>query len=325
MFLPRKDFVKLAGVASLAGLAGATANAQAQDLRTVRMLSVPSDGSKALLYAQQAGLFRKHGIQADILPMGSGAAIFAALLGGSADFGAGSLLPVFTAYAHGVPLRIIAPISLYESAQPDSVLLVQKDSPIRSARDLNGKSMGGNTPSDIFVAATRAWVDQHGGDGKSLRAIELQPSEQLAALEAGRIDATVLKAPFSTVGLESGKVRVLGKPLDAIAPRFLLSAWVATVDFIAKNPDVVNGFVAACTESARYTNAHPADTIAMVATFSGQDPALLSHGVRSITAESITLADVQRPLDFAYKYGIIDKEFDASAVLAASVPISRGR
>ncbi len=323
MPLRRSDFAKLAGIAALTGLAGGPQTAAAQDLRTVRMLSVPSDGSKALLYAQQAGLFRKHGIQADVQPLGSGAAIFAALLGGSAEFGAGSLFPVFSAYNHNVPLRIIAPISLYESAQPDSVLLVHKDSPIRSPRDLSGKSMGGNTSTDIYVAATRAWVDQNGGDGKSIRAIELQPAEQLAALEAGRIDACVLKAPLFTVGLDSGKLRMLGKPLDAIGPRFLLSAWVATVDYIAKNPDIVNAFVAACGEAARYTNAHPLETINLVATFSGLDPALLQHSVRSITADAITPADVQRPLDFAYKYGIIDKPFDASAVLAASVPISR--
>lgn len=322
MTLRRNDFLTLAGMSALGGIA-APRIAVAQDLKPVRMLSVPSDGSKALLYADQAGLFRKHGIDAKILPMGSGAAIFAALLGGSADFGAGSLFPVYAAYTHGVPLRIVAPISIYESTHADSVLLVQKDSPIKTARDLNGKTMGGDTPTDIYVAATRAWVDLHGGDGKSLHAIELKPSEQLAALEAGRIDATVLKAPYMTVGVQSGKLRVLGQPLDAIAPRFLLSAWVATVDYIAKNPDIVSAFVAASVEAARYTNAHEDETLDMVAKFSGQDPTLLKNGVRSITAESITLADVQKPLDFAYKYGIVDKDFDARLVLASSMPMTR--
>ncbi|HEX3865123.1 MAG TPA: ABC transporter substrate-binding protein, partial [Gemmatimonadaceae bacterium] len=205
----------------------------------------------------------------------------------------------------------------------DSVMLVQKDSPIRSPRDLSGKSMGGNTASDIYVAATRAWVDAAGGDGKSIRAIELNPSEQLAALQAGRIDATVLKAPLYTVGLDTGKLRILGKPLDAIAPRFLLSAWVSTADYIAKNPDIVNAFVAANMEGARYSAAHAAETIPMVAQYTGLDPVLIQHSVRAIDVDSFTLADVQKPLDFCYKYGIIGKQFDASLVLAPSVPISR--
>jgi hypothetical protein len=53
----------------------------------------------------------------------------------------------------------------------------------------------------------------------------------------------------------------------------------------------------------------------MVAKFSGQDRAVVAAGVRSIIGESITLADVQKPLDFAYKYGVVDKHYDARDAL----------
>jgi|GEM_PF-6150693 hypothetical protein len=49
----------------------------------------------------------------------------------------------------------------------------------------------------------------------------------------------------------------------------------------------------------------------------------LAHGVRSVIATTISLADIQRPLDFAFKYGIIDQHYDAKAMLAASVPMTR--
>jgi NitT/TauT family transport system substrate-binding protein len=325
VLLHRRDFITLAALAALGEAACITGPAAADEPRVVRVLEVPTDGAKSVLYAQRANLFRKRGISADIVPLGSGAAIFAAVLGGSADFGSGSLFPVFAAYAHGVPLRIIAPASIYSSDHADTLLLVQKESPIRSARDLSGKIMGADAPNDIYVTSTRAWIDQQGGDGKSLRPVELKATEQLAALEAGRIDLAVLKPPYLTIALGSGKFRVLGKPLDVIAPRFLLSCWVATVDYIAKNPDIVNAFVAGLTEAARYTNAHQAETVDMVAAFSGQDPSQLRAGVRSITAEGISLPDVQRPLDFALKYGFIDKTFDVNGILAASVPLSRQR
>ena len=325
MQLKRGVFVKFAGLASLGGIVSAAGAAAADDLKAVRVLSVPSDGAKSVLYAQKANLFRKRGLQADIAPMGSGAAIFAAVLGGSAEFGAGNLFAVFAAYAHNIPLRIVAPIAIYTSDHADTFLLVGTNSAIRSARDLNGKILGTNDANDISSLSTRAWMDSHGGDGKSLRMIELKATEQLASLDAGRIDCAVLKPPYLTVALESGKFRALGKPLDAIAPRFLLSCWVATLDYIAKNPEIVGAFAAGLAEAARYTNANQASTIELVAAFSGQDPAVLGHGVRSISAESIALPDVQRPLDFAYKYGLIDKSFDASDVLAPYIPASRGR
>jgi NitT/TauT family transport system substrate-binding protein len=314
----RRRFVALAASAAVPA-----SRAGADDLRTVRVLAVPTDGVKSLLFAQQANLFRKRGLQAQIVPMGSGAAIFAAVLGGSADVGSGSLFPVFAAYARGVPLRIIAPASLYSSDHADSLLLVQKDGPIRAAHDLNGKTIGVDAIRDVNSIATRAWLDLHGGDGKTLQVLELQPSEQIGALATGRIEAVVLKPPFLTTALDSGKFRVLGKPLDAIGPRFLLSGWVSSADFIARNPDVVGRFVAALTEAAKYTNAHQAATTTLVAGFTGQDPTLIGRGIRSTTAETISLLDVQRPLDFAYRYGIIDRHFDAGGILARSVPLSR--
>jgi len=325
MPLQRSDFIKLAACASLGEFVSTAGPAAGDDLKTVRVISIPTDAAKQLLYAQKANLFRKRGIQVEISAMGSGAAIFAAVVGGSADFGSGSLFPVFTAYGHGIPLRIVAPIGLYDTDHCDTWLLVAKDSALHEPRDLNGKIMGADAPTDIYVSATRVWMDKHGGDGKSLRPIELKATEQLAALDAGRIDVVVLKPPYLTVAMQSGKVRVLGKPLDMIAPRFLISCWVATADYIARNPDTVNAFVAALGESTRWTNAHQPETIDMVAAFSGQDPALLSRGVRSITADSVSLDNVQKPLDFAYKYGVIDQPYDARAILAASVPMTRNK
>ncbi len=315
----RAGFVKLASCATAGGSLFAGNGASADELRTVRILSVPTDGVKSTLYAEKAGLFRKHGIQTEVTAMGNGPAIFAGLVSGSADIGGGSLFPVFAAFSRGIPIRIIAPASLYTSDHADAFLVVQKDSPIKVARDLNGKTLGSDAIKDTFSTATRAWVDQHGGDGSSLRELELKPTEQVAALDAGRIDAVVLKSPFLQAAMATGKFRSIAKPLDAIGAHFLLSCWVASVDFIAKNPDVVAGYQAALREASKYTNAHQSQTTAMVATFTGQDPAVLDRGIRSVTAETLTLSDVQKPLDFAVKYGIMSKSFDA-ATLVATVP-----
>jgi ABC-type nitrate/sulfonate/bicarbonate transport system substrate-binding protein len=105
----------------------------------------------------------------------------------------------------------------------------------------------------------------------------------------------------------------------------LLSCWVASADYIAKNPDLVNGFVAGLLEAARLTNANQGITTDLIAAFTGQDPALVGGGIRSTTAETITLADMQRPLDFALKYGIIDKTFDITGLLAPSISLYRSR
>ena len=320
MKVPRSDFIRLAAAVALSG---AAAPATAADAPALHVLSVPSDGAKSLLYAQKSGLFTKRGVTVDIAPMTSGAAIFAAVLGGSAQFGAGNLFTVFSAFARGVPLRIVAPISIYLSESADTMLIVKKDGPIKTARDLSGKLIGTESIKDVSEMATRSWVDQNGGDGKSMRAVDLPAAQQAAAIDAGRIDATTIKPPYLTTAMATGRYRILGKPLDAIAPRFLLSCFVATTDFIAKNPAAVSGFAAALADAAHYVNAHQAETVDLVAAFSGQDPATIARGTRSTMAETLTLADVQRPLDFAYKYGIVDKTFDVNGLLAPTIPITK--
>jgi NitT/TauT family transport system substrate-binding protein len=323
--LQRADFIKLASCASLGAAVSAPGGASAQDLRKLRIIAVPTDGVKSTLYAQRAGLFKKRGLTVDIAAMSSGAAIFPAVVSGSADIGSGSLFPVFAAFNRGIPVRIVAPASFYTSDHADSFLMVKADSPIHAGRDLNGKTFGTDSPKDAFSLATRAWMDQNGGDGTTLRELELSPTEQVAALDAGRIDSVVLKSPFLQQAQATNRFRILGRPLDAIAPHFLLSGWVASVDFIQKNPDVVSGYAAAMREAAVYTNAHQSETTDMVAQFTGQDPAVVSRGIRSVTADTITLADIQRPLDFAVKYGLVAKGFDASLLLATSVPLSKPR
>lgn len=318
MTLHRSTFMKLAA----GGAFALPRFAAAADLPLVKTLSVPTDGTKAILYARKVDLFAKHGLSVDIGLMSTGATIYAAVLGGAAQFGSGNLFTVFSAFARGVPLRIVAPATMYVSEKADTFLLVRKDGPIRSARDLNGKTVGVGSVRDSDDFATRGWADLNGGDGASLHTVEISPAQHMAALDAGRIDASVVRPPFLTVAMASGKYRQLGKPFDSIGPRFLLSCWVATADYVAKNAAIVANFAAVLNEAARYVNTHEPETVDLVATATGQDPALIARGVRSTMAETISLADVQRPLDFALKNGLINKPIDVTALLAASVPLA---
>jgi NitT/TauT family transport system substrate-binding protein len=319
----RDEFLKLAAAATLGGVGATIAMAGAQSLQTVRVLSFPSDAVKQVLYPVQADIFRKRGIQVNLSSMGSGAAIIAAVVGGSAEIGSSSLFAAFTAYGHNIPIRMVAPIAIYDTDHCDSWLAVRADAPIHTAADLNGKVIAADSPGDIYVYATRMWTDRNGGDGKSIKATALSASEQLAALGQGRIDMCMLRPPFLTLATRSGKFRVIGKPLDVIAPRFLLSCWVATVEYIEKNPEAVKAFVAGIVDGGTYANAHQADTVDMVAQFTKQDPAQLREGVRTIVSTGISLADVQKPLDFAYKYGVIDKQYEAKALLSPYVPMNK--
>ena len=320
MLYRRSHFIRL-GAASLAPFVRWDPAAAATP-ETLRVMLFPTDGVKTLLWAQQQGLFAKHGVTAEFIKMANGAATIPALVGGSGEIGAGSLFPMFAAHARGLPIKLVAPASLYLSDHADSLLLVATDSPFRTARDLNGKVLGVDSLNDVYTLATRAWVDQNGGDGQSVKATEIPAVQAFAALTAGRIDAAVFKTPYASIALNTGKARLLGKPLDAIAPRILLSAWIATESFIAKDPQAIAGFQAGVREAAPYTNAHPEATVDLIAKFSGQEPEQVRNSVRATSAVTVTLPELQRPLDFAVRYGLIPKAFDVHEMLAPGFPLS---
>jgi NitT/TauT family transport system substrate-binding protein len=217
---------------------------------------------------------------------------------------------------------LVAPTSLYLSDHADSLLLVRADSAIRTASDLNGKVLGTDSLNDVYTLATRAWVSQGGGDAESLKVVEIPAAESFAALTTSRIDAAVFKTPFGSVALSTGKVRLLGKPLDAIAPRFLLSSWITTDSFLAANAQTVRSFQAVVAEAARYTNAHEDATVDLVAKFTNQDPAQVRSSVRATSAVTVSLAELQKPLDFAAKYKLIPQAFDVRQMLAPGYPLT---
>jgi ABC-type nitrate/sulfonate/bicarbonate transport system substrate-binding protein len=76
----------------------------------------------------------------------------------------------------------------------------------------------------------------------------------------------------------------LGKPLDAVAPRFLISAWIASDDFIAKNPHAVKAYQTVMAQAGRYTNAHQDATVDLVAKFTGQEASQVRSSVRATSA-----------------------------------------
>ena len=62
--------------------------------------------------------------------------------------------------------------------------------------------------------------------------------------------AATLSNPYFGTVLASGKVRILGRPEDAIAKRFMITAWFASESTIEKNRDALTKFVRIIGQSA---------------------------------------------------------------------------
>jgi NitT/TauT family transport system substrate-binding protein len=303
-----------AGVA--AGAALAPLRPARADSTSLHVGSSLEDTVRPLLWGISAGVFRKLGLTIDVDGMGSGAATTAAVVGGALDIGHSSLLTVFNAHLRGVPIKLVAQGWNFIKADPRGGLLVKRDSTYRTGSDFNGKVFAASAIGDLKSLIIRAWVDQHGGDSKSLKFVELPASAEVAALQAGRVDGIVAYDPWIDMAMASGTIRTVTDPGDAIADRYLVTGWIARTEYIAANPDTIRKFYAGMRTSSTYANGHDAQMAPVLAPFFHQSYADIAKSRHLPLATVLDPRDIQPVIDVCYKYGALPRAFPAAELIA---------
>jgi NitT/TauT family transport system substrate-binding protein len=293
--------------------------AQAQPaLTVVRVVTSLTDDVTSVVYAQQKGLFRKAGLDVQIAAGSSGAATAAAIAGGAYDIGKSSITPMFRAHEKGLPFVLIAPAAVYDSKAPFGVLLVAKDSPIRSGKDLAGKIVGVNSLDDIGRVAIDTWTDKTGGDSHSVSYIEVPLAATPDAIDQHRIAAGEMVWPQLAPALASGRFRAIPE-FNAIGTSFLFTVWFTSNTWAKSHPDVVRTFARVVAESATYTNDHPADTAQMMADFTSIPLATLRGIPRVVNGTTLSPALIQPILDASLKDHVIERAFPPQALVASEL------
>jgi NitT/TauT family transport system substrate-binding protein len=269
-----------------------------------------------VLYAQRAGLFAKAGLSVEIVPLVNGAAISAAVAGGSLEIGESSLGGLISGHARGIPFQLIAPAGIYTTEAPYAAFIVRKDDPIASAHDFAGKTVASPALKDLDWLASAAWIDQNGGDFKLVKAVEMPNPTLLPSLLEGRIDGYTVGEPWMTRSLDSGRTRVLAKSFDAIATRFLMTGWFATSSYIERNRDVVDRFNRAMHDATVYANGHKAEIVPMLAEYLKLDSALIARTMKGAEGEYLDPALVQPMIDVSAKHGLIERGFSANDLIS---------
>lgn len=173
--------------------------------------------------------------------------------------------------------------------------------------------------NDLNTLATSAWVDQNGGDSKSLKFVELSASAQTPAVVEHRVDAVVLTQPYLSLALDSGKVRVLGLAWSAISPSFMFGAWFAMNDWAAKHLSIVRTFARVTSQAAQYTNIHHSETASLLADASKIPIETIDKMSRVDTATALDPMLIQPMIDASAKYKLLPHGFPAKDLIFSEV------
>ena len=201
------------------------------------------------MYASERDFFKGAGLDVNVSIMSSGGSVIPAVIGGSAEFGVSNPISLATAFSHGAPLVCFAATVYYRSTAPNSLLMVAKDSPVQSARDLNGKTVAVNGLRNTPQLSTQVWLDKNGADSKSVKFTEVPFPEMGLALTSGRVDAAFFSEP--ALSLVRDSLRVLGDPYGAIAPQFITGSYFTTRSYAAAQPASSRTWDARCARRQR--------------------------------------------------------------------------
>ncbi len=287
----------------------------AQSDMIIHVGAAPDDQARPLLYAASAGLFKKAGLNVEITKLANGSAVAAAVAGGSLEIGKGSSLTAVQAHAKGLPFTVIGNLANYSTDAPDTAMIVLSKSSIKGPKDLAGKTIGVNGLQDFNSLTIRAWLEQNGVDAAQLQFVEIPLSSSLAAMEQGRIAATLALEPVYATSMASGKVRVIGFPWTAIGKHFSDAVMFANISWVAAHRDAVERFNRVMHDAAIYVAAHESETTYLPAQFGGFDPASLVKFHPPGRARSLDPSDLQPTIDAAAKFKLIAKAFPAQEMI----------
>ena len=210
----------------------------------------------------------------------------------------------------GVPIRIV-----YLGHRDGSTVIVPKDSPARSIRDLRGKTFARPSKySNQYLVITKLMEDE-GMKPEDINFVDMPPPDMPSALAAGAIDAYFIGEPHAAKAQLDGTGRVLYFAKD-IWPRFVSCVLVVREELIDEHPEVVRDLVRGIAESGEWAEQNRLQAAKVAAPYFRQDQKLLEFvltqppdrvSYRQLTP---TDEDMKGIMKYAIKAGILKREID---------------
>jgi len=307
--LRRRSVLRL-GLAAPLAFAAVPVRAQAT---TIRLGCGVDDAFMQPYWAAELGLFKRAGLDVQINVVGP-VAVVPAAIGGSIDVGMADPIQLALALNRGIALQYFAGGPLSTRQSPTLVLCVAKNSPIRTLKDLGGKTIAIISVRSLMQITTSELLTRNGADPATVKFFELHFPEMAPALARGAVDAALIGEPFLTEN--KADVRPIGVPFDVVAPSFTIFDWLARREWLEANAEVARKLAGVFYETARWVNGHTAESAAIEAKVTKIDPEVVRTMQRNPLSTALRAADVQPVLDIATRYKLLDRPVRAGELIA---------
>jgi NitT/TauT family transport system substrate-binding protein len=301
---------RFTGFALVAALALTALPARADDVVKLTIGQRGNWDTSVAHLGSKAGIFKKHGIEVDMIYTSGSGETLQPVIAGAADAGvAVGTIGAIAAFSKGAPVRIIAA----EATGAADYWYAKATSPIKKLTDLTDKNtIAFSTRGSSTDSIVRAFIDEYKLKVKPITTGNA--SSTLTAVMTDQVDVGWASPPFGLKEIDEGKTRVIARATDAALVRGqTIRVVVANADALNKRKDVFDRFMKAYRETIAYMYSDNPQVIKDYAEFAGVPEAVARkvreeffprslvepdeiHGMDSLLTEAVTLKFIPVPL-----------------------------
>lgn len=219
---------------------------------TVRVARIPVLDTLPLFVAQQEGLFEKHGVTVEIIPVASAPERDQLIASGQADAMINEVLSTMFANKASIQFQTVRYARAATATAPVFRILSAKDAGITAPEQLKGVPVGVSDGTIIAYLTERLLQAEGFTPGEIQTTSVPSISDRMALLGSGQLKAAMLPDPLSTLAIQQGANLVLD---DSRHPEYSFSTLTFRKAFLDANPTTVKNFLAAWEEAVALINA----------------------------------------------------------------------
>ncbi len=229
-------------------------SALSAELTTLRIAFNGFGGVAPLYLGNDAGIFKKRGLNLEMVLIPGGSISLQALIGGSLDLLLTGGPPVANAYLRGVKIKIIGGAT---NLLPYAFVVAPG---FKTAEQLTGKRIGISRFGSNTDYVVRLALEELGLGANHAQIVQVGASQaRLVALKSGAIQATVLSPEESIVAEKMGFSVLLDFIEKGI--EFAHVNVVAREDYLETQAETVRTFMRSYVESIRYYKTHRGEAV----------------------------------------------------------------
>ncbi|HLU72030.1 MAG TPA: ABC transporter substrate-binding protein [Nonomuraea sp.] len=281
----------------------------------IKVVGLPAIDTAALYVAIDQKLFEKEGLKVTPQIVQSSPEAIPMLLNGEIDAMFGNYVSMFQAHDQGaLKLRILAEGS---RAAPDSLsIMALPDSPIRSAKDLEGKTINVNVLHNFQELALTQVLKANNVDPKKIKYVQVTFQNIMPAWQKGQIDAAYLGEPMVTAATSGMGARKILDPASGPAAEFPISGYVSTQDWYEKNPKTAAAFQRALHAAAKMMESNRELVVDVLPNFTQIDKETAATVTFPYFSSSDNPVRLQRVADWMVEAGWLSKDIDVASLMS---------